>query len=217
MRISALLFDLDGTLLNTIDDLADSANYVLDKLGFPLHTTQQYKYFVGNGIPKLIERCLPHDKQEYKEQALKMFIEHYALHSEDKTAPYDGIKPMLERACEMGFKLGVITNKQHKIAKEVIAHYFPEIRFDYVRGLDDSIKAKPDPAGALEAAEMMGVAPENVLYIGDSSVDMQTAENAGFTSCGVLWGFRTREELCESGADFIVSAPDEILKTAGEI
>lgn len=124
MSCKALIFDLDGTLLNTIDDLGDSANHILCKLGFPTHTIEEYKYFVGNGIPKLIERCLPPDRQEYKEQALAMFMEYYSAHSEDKTAAYDGIPELLRSAREKGMKLGVITNKAHDIAQQVVPHFF---------------------------------------------------------------------------------------------
>lgn len=109
--------------MNTIDDLGDSANHILCKLGFPTHTIDEYKYFVGNGIPKLIERCLPPDRQEYKEQALTMFMEYYSAHSEDKTAAYDGIPELLRSAREKGMKLGVITNKAHDIAQQVVPHF----------------------------------------------------------------------------------------------
>ena len=212
MSFKALIFDLDGTLLNTIDDLGDSANHVLCKLGFPTHTTDEYKYFVGNGIPKLIERCLPQDKQEYKEQALVMFKEYYALHSEDKTAAYDGIPELLKFARERGMKLGVITNKAHDIAQQVVPHFLGDGVFDYIRGLDDKIKAKPCPDGALDVADKLGVNPSEVLYIGDSGVDMQTAVNAGFIPCGVLWGFRTENELRDNGAKYIAHEPSDILE-----
>ena len=183
MSYKALIFDLDGTLLNTIDDLGDSANNILCKLGFPPHTIDEYKYFVGNGIPKLIERCLPPDRQEYKEQALAMFMEYYSSHSEDKTAPYDGIPELLRSAREKGMKLGVITNKAHDIAQQVVPHFLGGGVFDYIRGLDDRIKAKPCPA-----------------------------VNAGFTSCGVLWGFRTEKELRDNGAKYIARKPADILE-----
>lgn len=212
MSYKALIFDLDGTLLNTIDDLGDSANHILCKLGFPTHTIDEYKYFVGNGIPKLIERCLPPDRQEYKEQALAMFMEYYSAHSEDKTAAYDGIPELLRSAREKGMKLGVITNKAHDIAQQVVPHFLGGGVFDYIRGLDDRIKAKPCPDGALDVAEKLGVHPCEVLYIGDSGVDMQTAVNAGFTSCGVLWGFRTEKELRDNGAKYIARKPADILE-----
>ena len=212
MRYKAIIFDLDGTLLNTIDDLADCANHVLCELGLPVHDTEKYKYFVGNGIPKLIERCLPANRQDLKQEALEKFLKYYEQHSRDKTAPYDGIKQLLARAAEKGIKLGVITNKADAIAKEVVEYYFGEGVFDYVRGLDETIKAKPCPDGALKTAEMLGVSPDEVFYVGDSGVDMCTAVNAGFTPCGVLWGFRQRDELIENGARYIVSRPEEILQ-----
>ena len=211
MKFKAVIFDLDGTLLNTLDDLADGANHILSELGFPVHDTECYKYFVGNGIPKLIERCLPKDKQEYHAKALSMFSEYYALHSKDKTAPYDGIKGLLNSLSEKGLKLGVITNKAHNIAVEVVEEYFGKGVFGSIRGLDSSIKAKPDPLGALSVAGKLGVQPEEVLYAGDSGVDMETAKNAGFTPLGVLWGFRTKDELLKAGAEYIAQAPLDIL------
>ncbi|MGN0611267.1 MAG: HAD family hydrolase [Ruminiclostridium sp.] len=212
MKYKALIFDLDGTLLNTLDDLADSANHILGQLGFPTHSTDKYKYFVGNGIPKLIERCLPADRQDCKEKALSMFVEYYSLHSEDKTAAYDGIPELLSAAKRKGLKLGVITNKAHSIAQQVVPHFLGGGVFDYIRGLDETIKAKPCPNGALDVADKLGVKPDEVLYIGDSGVDMQTAVNAGFTPCGVLWGFRTREELLENGAVYFAEKPSDILE-----
>lgn len=212
MKYKAVIFDLDGTLLNTLSDLADSANHVLSELSLPTHEYESYKYFVGNGIPKLIERCLPADRQELHSKALSMFNEYYALHSKDKTAPYDGIKELLNSLSEKGLKLGVITNKAHGIAVKVVEEYFGKDIFGRIKGLDDSIKAKPDPSGALSVMESLGATPSEVLYIGDSGVDMQTAKNAGFTPLGVLWGFRKKDELIENGAKYIAQKPLDILK-----
>lgn len=212
MGYKAVIFDLDGTLLNTLDDLADSANYVLEKLGCPTHPVESYKYFVGNGIPKLIERCLPPDKQELKNKALELFSAYYSKHSEDKTAPYSQIPQLLDELRERGYKLGIITNKANNISQQVVSHFFGENTFDCVQGLEEGLKAKPDSAGALKVAQTLSVSPENVLYIGDSGVDMQTAVNAGFTPCGVLWGFRKRDELLENGAKIIVESPLQILE-----
>jgi phosphoglycolate phosphatase len=212
MKYKAVIFDLDGTLLNTLSDLADSANHVLSELTLPTHNYESYKYFIGNGIPKLIERCLPADRQELHSKALSMFNEYYALHSKDKTAPYDDIKELLYSLSEKGLKLGVITNKAHGIAVKVVEEYFGKDIFGRIRGLDDSIKAKPDPSGALSVMESLGATPSEVLYIGDSGVDMHTAKNAGFTPLGVLWGFRKKDELIENGAKYIAQKPLDILK-----
>ena len=211
MKYKAVIFDLDGTLLNTLSDLADSANHVLSELSLPIHDYESYKYFVGNGIPKLIERCLPADRQELHSKALSMFSEYYALHSKDKTAPYDDIKELLGTLSEKGLKLGVITNKAHDIAVKVVEEYFGRDIFGRIRGLDDNIKARPDPSGALSVMQSLGVTPSEVLYIGDSGVDMQTAKNAGFTPLGVLWGFRKKDELIENGAKYIAQKPLDIL------
>ncbi len=217
--VKGVIFDLDGTLLNTLDDLADSANHVLSMLGLPEHETESYKYFVGNGIPKLIERCLPPDRQELCGKALEMFLEYYDAHSEDKTAPYNGITEMLSRLREMGLPVGVVTNKAHEIAIKVVEHYFGKGCFDCIRGLDSGIRPKPAPDGALFVARRLDIPPKNVLYLGDTKTDMQTAVNAGFIPCGVLWGFRKRDELEENGARYIIGDPSElfdILKGAAE-
>lgn len=215
LNYKAVIFDLDGTILNTIDDLADSANEILRQLSCPVHETEKYKYFVGNGIPKLIERCLPADRQELKEEALRRFYEYYDRHSKDKTAPYEDIEETLNTLKENGIKLGVITNKADAIAKKIVPYYFGEGIFDYVRGLDETISAKPDPHGALEVADALCLKPHDVLYVGDSGVDMLTAVNAGFTPCGVLWGFRKADELSENGAKYIISSPSELIKLTG--
>lgn len=216
MRYKAVIFDLDGTLLNTLDDLADSANHILNELGFPAHPTESYKYFVGNGIPKLIERCLPADKQEYKEKALKMFFDYYNAHSRDKTAPYTGITELISDLKKSGLKLGVITNKANPIAREVVDFYLGGENFGYVQGMEEGLCAKPNPKGALMVAEKLGVTPDEVLYIGDSGVDMLTAVNAGFTPCGVLWGFRKEDELRDNGALYIVNKPSDIIALTEE-
>ncbi len=212
MRYKAVIFDLDGTLLNTLDDLADSANHVLTVLGLPTHSTDSYRYFVGNGIPKLIERCLGEENLPYKKKALELFSKHYSVHSKDKTAPYNGIAELLKEINTLKIPMGVITNKSHPIAKEVVSCYFGDDVFACVRGLDSSIKAKPDPSGALTVVQELGVSARDVLYIGDSSVDMQTAKNAGFTPLGVLWGFRDKKELIDSGAVYTAEVPQDILE-----
>lgn len=210
--IKAVIFDLDGTLLNTLDDLADAGNYTLAKLGYPLHKVCEYKYFVGNGIPKLIERMLPANVgDDIKKQALGIFMEHYAMHSEDKTSAYSGISELLTGLKQRKLKLGVLTNKADSIAVSVVEKYFCGM-FDVVHGLSDNVLPKPDTKLALQIAAQLGVRAEEVFYVGDSGVDMQTAVNAGFTPCGVLWGFRTRDELLENGSKFIVEQPVDILE-----
>lgn len=222
MMLKAVIFDLDGTILNTIDDLADSANRVLAAHGYPLHPTEQYKTFVGNGIPKLIERMLPPDASpEEFEHTLAEFQRCYDLHKEDKTAPYAGIPEMLAALKAHGLKLCVLSNKQHDLSVKIVTHYFGSDTFDIIQGKADAFPAKPDPTSCNALIARLGIAKSDILYVGDSNVDMQTGANAGLTKCGVSWGFRSVEELTGAGADYIAHIPQDIInialgKAAGE-
>ena len=182
-----VLFDLDGTLLNTIDDLADSANRVCAAHGWPQHDTAQYRYFVGNGIPTLAE-----------------FDRVYGVHMHDKTAPYPGIPELLARLKAAGVKMAVFSNKADEFARAVVARYFDADLFEIVRGALPNVPTKPAPEGTRALMASLGVTPDgSVLYVGDSNVDADTAHNAGLPCCGVLWGFRTREELTAAGAEYL--------------
>ena len=181
-----VLFDLDGTLLNTIDDLADSANRVCAAHGWPQYETAQYRYFVGNGIPKL------------------EFDKVYGAHMHDKTAPYPGMPALLARLKAAGVRMAVFSNKADEFARAVVARYFAADLFEVVRGALPDVPTKPAPEGTRALMAHLGVeADGSVLYVGDSNVDVETAHNAGLPCCGVLWGFRTREELTEAGAEYL--------------
>ena len=209
----AVIFDLDGTLLNTLDDLADSANHVLLEHGFSTYPTEKYKTFVGNGIPKLIERVLPDGvSKDIFEETLSEFKVYYGEHKNDKTAPYDGITEMLVKLKERGVKLCVLSNKQHEIAREVIKYYFGDDLFDIVMGKAEQFPTKPDPASCNYVISKLNIPKSNILYAGDSNVDMITASNAGLVKCGVSWGFRSVEELTIAGADYIAHEPGDIVK-----
>lgn len=209
----AVIFDLDGTILNTLDDLADSANHVLAAQGFPTHPTEQYKTFVGNGIPKLIQRILPADaSDEVFERTLTEFGKYYDVHKNDKTAPYIGIPEMLTELKSQGLKLCVLSNKQHDLSVQIVKHHFGEDTFDLIRGKMEHFPAKPDPASCNDVISLLNIPRSNILYVGDSNVDMQTGYNAGLTKCGVSWGFRSVEELRSAGADYIADSPQDILK-----
>ena len=200
----AVIFDLDGTLLNTIDDLAAAGNYTLAQMGLPQHTTQEFMRFIGNGIPKLIRRMLPSDADEAAfQRAAALFDAYYSLHKQDATAPYPGIPPLLEHLRTAGVRMAVLSNKAHHLTVPIIRHYFGDV-FDAVQGLEDGIPAKPAPAGANRLLEKLVLSPEEVLYVGDSDTDMRTAAAAGLTGCGVLWGFRSRETLLNGGAKLLV-------------
>lgn len=205
---ASVIFDLDGTLLNTIDDLADSANWVCAQLGWPSHTVSEYRYFVGNGIPKLVERFTPESCRtpETLAKALALFDERYAAHKADKTAPYPGIRELLTHLQRAGIRYGVVTNKDHAAAVGVLQHYFGAL-VPYVQGRIDALPPKPAPDTTRLLMKTLGAAPENTLFVGDSNVDIATAKATGLASCGVLWGFRTLEELQQAGADHIAKDP----------
>ena len=210
--IKAVLFDLDGTLVNSLTDLADSTNFALEKLGFPTHETEKYKYFVGDGIPMLIKRALPEGErtEETQAQCLELFMSRYREHYFDKTDAYDGIKDLLCELKKQGFIIAVISNKAHEMAQKVVSKVFGDI-FNTVAGKREGYKSKPDPALILEIFNELGAIPEECVLIGDSGMDMAAAVNAKVTGIGVLWGFRSEEELISNGAKHIASTPSQIL------
>ncbi|MDL2231926.1 HAD family hydrolase [Porphyromonadaceae bacterium OttesenSCG-928-L07] len=211
--IKLVIFDLDGTLLNSLDDLAASANYVLKKFGYPEHEVEAYRYMVGNGISKLLERALPEDAriQSILYSVKKEFMEYYAEHKADLTKPYDGINELLQNLRHRGVALAIATNKEHENARNLVNHCFQTGTFKIIRGEQPGFPIKPDPAIVFAILNETGVEPHEVLYVGDTAVDMQTAVNSGVKAVGVTWGFRPEKELRESGADYIVHQPAEIL------
>ena len=207
-----VIFDLDGTLLNTIADLAHSTNYALNKLGYPTHEIEKYNFMVGNGIDKLFERALP-EEEKSKENVLRVrkeFVPYYDIHNADDSRPYPGIPELLSYLQDAGVQIAVASNKYQATTQKLVDHYFPEIHFTAVLGQREGVKVKPDPIIVSDILEIAKVAKEEALYVGDSGVDMQTAANAGVTACGVTWGFRPRTELEEFN-------PSYIADTAGEI
>ncbi|MGN0310895.1 MAG: HAD family hydrolase [Bacteroides sp.] len=207
-----VIFDLDGTLLNTIADLAQSTNHALQSLGYPTHDTASYRFMVGNGINKLFERALPEGAKS-EENVLRVraaFIPYYNKHNADLSTPYDGIPQLLDQLQRQGLQLAVASNKYQSATEQLIAHYFPTISFCAVLGQREGIPTKPDPTIVYQILEATGIAAADVLYVGDSGVDMQTARNAGVTACGVTWGFRPRTELEQFSPQHIVDFPDEI-------
>jgi phosphoglycolate phosphatase len=213
MRFKASLFDLDGTLLNTLDDLADTANAALASLRFPVHPIDSYRYFVGDGLWVLVERIVPAACSEEQIAACEhAFKELYAAHWADKTRPYAGVEEMLCSLREMGLKLAILSNKPDDFTRLCVDRFFLADTFDCVRGQKEGIPKKPDPAGAAIIAERLGIEPADILYVGDTATDMQTGKRAGMKIAGVLWGFREIRELENNGADYIVSHPREIVK-----
>ncbi len=208
--IKAVLFDLDGTLTDTLQDIADAMNRSLRLHGLPEWPLDAYRYLVGDGAKKLAERAV-RDRAEMAASVQRAYQAWYETHTRVATRPYEGVPEMLAALQDRGVPLAVFSNKPDADTKNVVAHFFPEIRWAAVRGQVAGIPVKPDPAGALAVARELGVRPEEVLYLGDTSTDMRCALNAGMHPVGALWGFRTQEELLSSGAEAVVGHPRELL------
>lgn len=208
-----IVFDLDGTLINSLEDLADSANWMLMQHGFPTHPVDAYRYFVGDGMRKLIERILPPEERNEKqiERCKAEFIAYYTIHMEDKTVVYPGMIELLKELKDRGLKIAVATNKVHIAVAPLMAKYFPGIRFDSMIGQREGIPVKPHPQIMYDILKETGCQPSEALHVGDTATDMQLAHSAGVTPVGVLWGYRPLEELQEAGAKFIISRPEELL------
>lgn len=206
-----VIFDLDGTLLNTIDDLGDAGNWVCGRHGWPTHTMEEYKTFVGNGIPKLVERFTPPEHRNAGTLAavLQEFAARYDAHKEDKTAPYPGVPQAVAAIKAAGVRVSVLSNKAHPMAKVVVERYYPGM-FDDIQGAEEGLPVKPDPTLLHRMMERQGADRAHTLFVGDSNVDIRTAKNGGLISCGVLWGFRSRQELEQEGADFLAASPEEL-------
>jgi phosphoglycolate phosphatase len=214
MTYSAILFDLDGTLLNSLDDLADSMNIVLTSLGFPVHPVDAYRYFVGNGIPTLVRRCLPKsalaDEPLVRDAEEQMRAE-YGRRKNNKTRLYDGIPEMLDELQSRGARLAILSNKPHDALVGVVKHHLSGWKFEAAYGEREGVPTKPDPESALSIAREMKLPPSAFLYLGDTNTDMKTALAAGMFPVGVTWGFRTAEEIREAGARVLIAKPSEVL------
>ena len=207
------IFDLDGTLLNTLADLAEATNYALRQQGYPTHETDAYRTFVGNGINKLFERALPEGKKS-QENILKtraLFVPFYDKHNADWSIPYSDMVSVLEELQNRSIMLAVASNKYDAATKKLVAQFFPSIQFIAVFGQREEVPTKPNPAVVHEIIQIAGVKNEDTVYIGDSSVDMQTGQNASVTTVGVSWGFRPRTELESFHPDFIADERKELL------
>ncbi len=207
------IFDLDGTICNTIEDLANATNHAMSVLGYPTHSVEQYKLFVGNGIPNLMKRSLPegHRTEDEVLRAKEIMLSYYKEHYADCSAPYEGIIPLLQSLKEQGVHLAVCTNKAHFMAATIVDKLFSGL-FDMVIGQSDAYPLKPDPASALAIMEKFGAEKSETVFVGDSGVDMITARNSGVPGIGVTWGFRGETELKENGAGHIVHTPQQILE-----
>lgn len=209
----AILFDLDGTLLDTLDDLADAMNHVLAACGCPVHPVGAYRYFVGDGMRRLVERALPADRRddETVHATMAAMRERYGRHWADKTRPYAGVAEMLDALAARGLLLAVFSNKPHEFTRLAVDLFLSRWSFTEVAGAKPDVPVKPDPTGALAVAETLHVAPADFLYLGDTGTDMRTAVAAGMFPVGALWGFRDRAELLEHGARRLVETPAQVL------
>lgn len=204
------VFDMDGTILDTLEDLKDSTNFALEKCGYPTRSYDEVRRFVGNGIRKLIERAVPEGLTvEQIDRVHEVFTEHYKVHCADKTKAYDGIKPLLEKLRASGVKTAVVSNKADYGVQELCKEYFNGL-FDYAVGEREGIRRKPAPDAVNEALRVLGIDKSEAVYIGDSDVDFETAKNAELPCISVLWGFRDEEFLREKGATLFVRDPAEI-------
>lgn len=210
--IKTVFFDLDGTLVNSLYDLADAADYALSLQNFPLHEKAEYKNFIGNGMQKLIERALPENKRsnETIKNTLNIFLKYYNLHCTDKTVPYNGVCGLIKQLQNDGITSAVITNKADAAAKQITEYFFGTTLCG-TYGQRDGIPTKPNPALLLLAMQNMNCKKNECIFVGDSDVDILTAQNSGILSVGVTWGFRGKDELKQAGADYIVDNAEELL------
>ena len=209
----AVIFDLDGTLLDTLEDLADSTNAALAELGLPGHPLEAYKYFVGNGLEVLVRRAM---RQEPLDEArlargIQLTRREYAVRWAEKSRPYPGIPDLLDGLAGRGIPMAVLSNKPDEFTQACVSRLLSAWHFQAVQGATRELPRKPDPCGALAIAARVGVAPDKILYLGDTNTDMQTAAAAGMFPVGALWGFRTAEELLASGAAALVKTPLDVL------
>lgn len=213
MRYKGVIFDLDGTLVNSLEDIADSMNYVLKTHGLPTHEVDRYKGFVGHGMTQLVIRALPEDARDEARIALcrDAMLAEYGANFLNKTRPYDGIIELITELSRMGIERAVFSNKVDNLTKKIITGLFPDCGFAVVLGSGPELPEKPDPKGVLAISSCMKIAPGNLIYVGDSDVDMQTAQNAGMSSAGALWGFRTRGELASNGAEYLLGYPMDLV------
>jgi phosphoglycolate phosphatase len=212
--MKAFIFDLDGTLIDSLDDLADAVNLMLGQHGYPLQPREVFPQYIGDGVHKLVERALPESARDAETIAVCTadYQRHYEATWNVKTKPYHGILETLTALRESGMKLAVLSNKPHRFTLLCCEHFFAEGTFDMVLGQRSNVPRKPDPAGVIEIAETLGLTVTDCCYIGDSGIDMETATRAGMLAVGVRWGFRDEEELLAHGAQVLVNSPEELIQ-----
>jgi phosphoglycolate phosphatase len=213
-KYKAVIFDLDGTLLDTLEDLGNSMNTVLESMGLPGYSIPEYKYFIGRGLKNLAISVLP---EHLRDDAtiglcLQRMLEEYGRHLDDRTRPYKGIDELLDSLAGLGIKMAILTNKDQKYTMIVVNRFLSKWKFEAVFGDRPGVPRKPDPSSAFEIAGMMGISPGQIIYLGDTGSDMEMAVNAGMYPVGALWGFREEDELLEYGAKLLIKSPMELLE-----
>ena len=213
MKNQAVMFDLDGTLADTLADIAAAGNHMLSQFSQAPLPMQRYRYLAGQGVRYLVREALnTHDSDDRIERGIALVEGFYAQHEHERTVAYPGVDDLLEALSRRGVAMAVLSNKPDAPARHLVAHLFADLEFQAVRGHRDGAALKPDPAAALEIARELAIPPENWLYVGDTAVDMQTGRGAGMTTVGVTWGFRDEPELLESGAQAIIHEPMQLLE-----
>lgn len=211
MKYNTVIFDMDGTLLDTLEDLTDSVNYALNKFGYPLRTLNEIRSFVGNGVKVLMNLSVPNGTSaEDTAKCLEIYRKNYSENMQNKTRPYEGINDLLKNLKEKGIKLAIVSNKYDSAVKALCKDYYHEF-IQVAIGESQGVAKKPAPDSVYAALEQLGSSKEEAIYVGDSDVDVHTAHNAGLKCVGVTWGFRNRDILNAEGADFIIDKPEELL------
>lgn len=211
MRIQAVIFDLDGTLADTLDGIVVSLNQVLRQLGLPTHDRQTYRRFIGDGVEKLVERALPSDRRGLRDEVLELYLPLLTIRGRELSQPYEGVDRVLDELTRRGLPYAILSNKPHEQTVDVVAHLFPGWSFRIVRGWKAGCPVKPDPQAASQIARELDVPPRHCAFVGDSGVDIQTAINAKMIGIGAAYGLRGRDELIDAGADQIIDTPIELL------
>lgn len=214
MKVEAIVFDLDGTLLNTVEDIMDSTNEALTYFGFPKHSLNDYYYFIGDGIEELVRRALPEEKrdEETVKKCLERVVKEYHKRWHNKTKPYDGITEMLDYFQKKEMKMAILSNKPQDFTEVTTNYFFKEIKFEAVIGAQKGLLKKPDPLGLIKILEIFGVEKDKVVYLGDTKTDIITAKRGEVIPIGAEWGFRGRDELFKAGAKFIAKTPKDFIK-----
>lgn len=215
MKTKALIFDLDGTLLDSLADISNSANHVLQQHGLPTHSADEYRYFVGNGVKILMERIVPAEHRQnetYVRQLVDEMVHTYLMNWKNESKLFDGIPQMLRDLEDRGLRIAVLSNKPHVSTMRCVEHFMAEFPVSAALGQSPECPAKPDPQGALEIAGRLSVSPETCMFVGDTAVDMETAVTAGMCPIGVSWGFRDRDELVQAGAQQVIDHPSQLIQ-----